>query len=213
MDFRLITTVIQAVLCISVAACATACAQKATAETLGWDLSYSSLLDANGVGPNEWIRKWLGSNYQSPVKAKIAAWRHGPIESSILLEYPAPHAGERITQWFVRTKTAAYYYERVEGEDDKPPHETEEPLDVQAYDRFLAIVSTWEQAQPLRPEETLNRDMANYKGFLSMYNAGNSRQMLLIFRDFTVCETKNCETGKPGRVYEALRTIPRFSGR
>ncbi len=163
MDFRLITTVIQAVLCISVAACATACAQKATAETLGWDLSYSSVLDANGVRPNEWIRKRLGSNYQSPVKAKIAAWRHGPIESSILLEYPAPHAGERITQWFVRTSAAAYYYERAEGKDDKPPHETED-LDERGAEPLLAqALGLYEHHHHTQPSRVVLHKSSRYR--------------------------------------------------
>jgi len=194
--------------------CALACAQQANTRTLGWDLTYQSVLDANGVGPAEWIREWLGPNYQSPVKQLIVNWKGEPIQSSILIEYPAPHAGEQITQWFVRTKNGGYYYERVAGnpldKDNNPPRETNERLDPQAYDKFFATVSTWQQAKPVKPEETPNGAIPGYNGFLSSYNSGNSRQMLLTSEDFAICDTKKCETWKPGRLAEALQIIPRF---
>jgi hypothetical protein len=51
--------------------------------------------------------------------------------------------------WFVRTKDGAYFYERAEGnplfKDDKPPRETHEPLNAQAYDNFFALASRWQQ--------------------------------------------------------------------
>jgi hypothetical protein len=182
MRFRLTATLLQAVLCIPVAAWATGCSQKARAESLGWDLSYSSVLDANAVGSDEWLRRWVGPNYQSTAKGWISSWSHGPIQSSVLLEFPA-HAGERVILWFVRTKDQAYFYERAEGnplsKDDKPPSETNQTLDVQAYDKFLSAVSKWQQAKPLKPEETPTGAAPGYNGFLSIYGSGSSRQILL----------------------------------
>jgi hypothetical protein len=193
-------------LAILMISCAVAWAQKASTLPAGWDLSYSSVLDANGVGPDEWIRKWLGPNYQSPVKGLISAWLHEPIESSILLEHPA-HTGERITMWFVRTKTQAYYYDRVET---KPPRETNESLDVQAYDNFFNVISKWAQAKPLKPEDIPVGAIPGYSGFLSLYNSGTSRQMLLTLEDFAICNTRQCDTWKPGRLAQALQLVPRF---
>lgn len=211
MNSRLITTVVRLPLSILIAACVTACAQKATAGSLGWDLSYSSVLDANKVGPDEWIRKWIGANYQSAAKTWISSWRHGPIQSSLLLEFPA-QAGERVAMWLVRTNDQAYVYVRAEGnplsEDDKPPHETNQTLDMQAYDKVFSIASTWQQATPPKPEDTPPGAAAGYSGFLSIYGSGNSRQMLLTASDFAICETKECKAPKLGRVFEALRIIP-----
>lgn len=213
MYFRLITTLLQAVLCIPVAVSATACAQKATAETLGWDLSYSSVLDANGVGPDEWIRKWLGPSDQSAAKGWVLGWNREPIESAVLLEFPASHAGERIVMWLVRTNSQAYYYERAEGsalhKDDKPPHETQEALDVQAYDKFFSVVSTWQQRKRVQPQDTPVGGVPGYSGFLSLYNSGNSRQMLLTIEDWAICDTKKCDSWKAGRLMEALKILPR----
>ncbi len=214
MNSRTITTMMVLPLSILIAACATACAQKATAESFGWDLSYSSVLDANNVGPDEWIRTWLGANYQSAAKRWISSWNHGPIQSAVLLEFPATHAGERIVMWLVQTKDQAYYYERAEGnpllKDDKPPAEKNETLDVQAYDKFFSAAASWQQATPRKPEDTPTGTAPGYSGFLSIYGSGGSRQILLTSDDFAICDTKECKTWKPGRLFEALRIIPTF---
>ena len=191
------------------------CAQRGNISQLGWDLSYSSVLDANAVGPNEWIRKWFGPDYQSPANAWIAAWNHEPIESSILLEFPA-HAGERIIMWFARTKTSAYYHQRGEGnplhKDNKPPLEVSQSLDVQAYDKFFSEVSNWKQQKPLSLEEAPNGAIRGYNGVMSLYNGADSRQILLTSGDFAICETKACDKLKRGRLLEALRLIPSLTG-
>ncbi len=114
------------------------CAQKSDILPLRWDLTYTSVLNANHVGPDDWVWKWLGQNYESPIKQLISTSNHEAIESSILLEFPAPHAGEHITMWFVRTKSQAYYIELVE---DNPPHKTKEALKTQEYDKFFDVTS------------------------------------------------------------------------
>jgi hypothetical protein len=58
-------------------------AQKSNRLPLGWDLTYSTGLKANRVAPNEWLWKWLGYNYQSPVAKLILDWNDETIKSSI----------------------------------------------------------------------------------------------------------------------------------
>jgi len=213
MNSRVFSTVTALSLFVLIPTCVTACAQKVAAGSLGWDLSYSSVLDANSVGPDEWIRKWIGPNYQSAAKGWISSWNHEPIQSAALLEFPA-QAGERVIMWFVRTRDRAYYYERAEGnpliKDAKPSNERNGTLDVQAYDKFFSEVSSWQQATPRKPEDTPNGAPPGYFGFLSVYGSAGSRQILLTSDDFAICETKECKTPKLGRVFEALRIIPTF---
>jgi hypothetical protein len=190
-------------------------AQSSHAPTLGWDLSYKTVLATNHVASNEWLYKWIGPNYESRAKAWISSWKHGPIQSSILIEFPAPHAGERIIMWFVQTKDEAYYYERAEGnplsKDDKPPHETRETLGAQAYDNFFLLVSRWQQGAAVKPEDTPVGGIPGYDGLFSLYDGGNSRQMLLTLEDYAVCDDKKCEHWKPGRLSQALMLLPRFA--
>jgi hypothetical protein len=117
--------------------------------------------------------------------------------------------------WFVRTKDGAYYYERAEGnplfKDDKPPRETHEKLDAKAYDNFFSVASRWQQGAAVKPENTPRGGIPGYDGLLSVYDGGNSRQMLLTLEDFAVCDDQKCEHWKPGRLMQALTLIPRFA--
>ena len=185
-------------------------AQQSNPSSLGWDLTYKTLLNANHVAPDAWINKWLGPNYESPIKPLIATWKNEPIEAAVLIEMPAPHAGEHVTMWFVRTKDRGYYFEQVEDEDDKPPHKTTEALNPQAFDKFFAAISSWQQAKAVRPEDTPEGGIPGYDGFLSLYNRSTSRQMLLTIEDFAICNNKKCEDWKPGRLAQAMTLIPRF---
>ncbi len=184
--------------------------QESTSAALGWDLTYASVLYANRIGPDEWIRKWLGPGYQSPVRKLLSKWRGEPIDSAILIEHPAFHAGERTTLWFVCTKSRAYYVEMVEA---NPRHTLKEPLSLPLYDKLFALMSPWQQAQPRKPEDKPKNALPGYIGFLSFYNRGDSRQMLLTMEDFADCKDRNCDEVTLGRVYQALTILPRFQVR
>jgi hypothetical protein len=183
------------------------CAQKSDNLPLGWDLTYTSVLNANHVRPDDWIRKWLPPNYESPIKQLISTWNHEAIESAVLLEFPALHAGEHITIWCVRTRSEAYYIELVE---DDPPHETKEALRTQEYDKFFGVTSRWQQAKPLKSENTPENAIPGYSGFLSFHDRRGSRQMLLTSEDFVICDTKKCDRFKPGRLAQAFTILSRF---
>jgi uncharacterized short protein YbdD (DUF466 family) len=176
-------------------------AQNLKRSALGWDLTYTSVLNANHIGPGEWIRNWLGPHFQSPIKKYVSGWDGEPIESSILIEQPAFHAAEHVTLWFVRTKSHAYHWELIEG---KPPRGVKEALDPALYDKFFAVVSAWQQAKPMKSEDTLDGGIPGYMGFISFYDHGHPRQMLLTLDDFWHCETKKCEGGKGGRLTVAM---------
>jgi hypothetical protein len=176
--------------------------------SLGWDLTYASVLKRNKVEPTEWISRWLGRNYQSPIKSLIARWRGEPIISSVLIESPAFHAGEHVSLWLVRTKDRAYYWELIEG---KPPIHVKEPLSPQLYDQMFKTISTWQQAEPLKPEDTPPSAAPGYIGFLSIYDGKVSRQMLLSLADFYLQDSENPDEAREGRL--SLAIDPVISGR
>jgi hypothetical protein len=171
---------------------------------LGWDLSYASVLKTNNVAQDAWLRKWLGQNYQSPVKKLIAEWKGEPIISSVLIEHPAFHAGEKFTMWFVRTSNSAYYWEFVEG---KPRHYFKKSFDPKLYDNMLEEMVSWQQSKPLSPENTPRGGVPGYSGFLSTYKQGESRQMLLTLEDFFFSNKDNEEEVRYGRLSQAIEPI------
>jgi len=180
-------------------------AQKSNRRELGWDLTYRSVLARNNVGRDEWLWKWLGPKYHSPAKPLIDGWQGKLILSSILIDAPAPHAGEPYTIWLVRTKDDAYHWEFVKG---KRPYNTKEPMKPQAYDQLFATISSWQQAKPVKPEDTPVGAVPGYMGFLSLYDHGKSRQMLLTLEDFWQCDNKKCDGGKGGRLTQAMELLP-----
>lgn len=172
----------------------------------GWDLTYESVLDANQVGSKDWLRRWLGPKFQSPIIRLADGWKSGPIESSILLEFPAFHAAEHTTIWLVRNKTRAYFF--VLGHVGQKPQRT--TFDLETYDKIFDLMSPWQQAKPLKEEDLPRNALPGYIGFLSLYNQAGARQMLLTTQDFHICEDKECKKFKRGRVVEMLTLFPRL---
>lgn len=172
-------------------------------KVLGWDLSYSSVLERNEVGRDQWLWKWLGQNYQSPAGKILAAYRQAPIQSAVLVEYPAFHAGEHTILLFIRTPSRAYLWQIVEGKLQKD----NTPLNPELYDKAYQIISSWNQCKPLTPDATPPDGISGYSGFLSLYDRGRSRQMLLTLEDFILVDEKDPDKVSLGRLTEVLEPI------
>jgi len=174
---------------------------------LGWDLTYASVLERNKIAHDAWIWKWLGwsgQDYQSPVKDILENWKDEPILSSILIEYPDFHAGDHLALWFVRTKNHTYYWGFVKG---KPYKHIKESVNTELYDRLFTDLSSWQQAEPQKPENTPVGGVPGYLGFLSLYDQGDSKQLLLSQEDFFIRDTEAPEGYKEGRLSQALRMM------
>lgn len=166
-----------------------------------WDFSYESVLERNNVARTEWVWLWLGQ-YRSPAEKWAATWEGKPIISSILVEYPAFHAGEHETMWLIRTSDEAFYWESIEGRDAVD----EEPITTDVYDAIYKQVSSWEQLTPKPKSELQTGTIPGYFGFLSYNSPNASKQMLLTMEDFVICLKEPCLPGqlKVGRVMAAL---------
>lgn len=172
--------------------------KRADASTgLGWDLTYRSVLRANHVGNGEWIVKWLKSHNGAPVDKLLKNWHHDAITSSILLDVPAFHAGERVVQLLVRTQNAAYAWVFTDGEAEESQ---DKPIDALLYDKLMTELRSWEQAPALSKEKAGDQVPPGYFGFLSLYEPGSSRQILLTVGDFYVPGDKGWEEAQDGRV-------------
>ena len=187
------------------------CAQSAK-PYFGWDLTYESVLEKNNVDRNEWIWKWLNFTYkdgfngkfETPAKKWISEWKGEPIISSVLIDFPAFHATEHYTVWLFRTKNNAYHWEYI---DEGNPHFDKKDLDLKDYDKIFEQISVWEQNKPQKPEETHPDDLPGYIGFLSSYEKGKSREMLLTREDFIICENKECDKKKSGRLLDVYVSL------
>jgi len=171
----------------------------------GLDFSYKSLLERNNVAKSELIWSWL-DRYKSPAEKWFSDWQGKPLVSSILIEYPAFHAGEHTTMWLIRTEDEAFYWEMVEGNESD---QNEEPIAPQVYDAIYKQMSSWQQMTPKPADELPKDEWPGYFGFLSYHGSHGSKQMLLTLEDFVTCLDKTCLPGKlkSGRVMVALDPI------
>lgn len=144
--------------------------------SLGWDLTYESVLSRNGIGPDALIWEWAQAPYRPPVNKLVTEWQGEPIVSSVLMELQGP-SGDQHAYWFARTMNHAFYWEFENGEIDD--HHVKEPIPVQKYDEAFKAMSSWQQA----PDSGEGGLTGSYFGFLSLYDGGKSRQMLLTVDD------------------------------
>jgi len=159
---------------------------------LGWDLTYESLLKANGVGPETLFWEWAHLPSRGGIKSVIIGWKDEPVVSSILMELQGPQ-GDQHAYWFARTTDHAFYWEFKNGELD---HFIKEPILVEKYDEAFRAMSSWQQA----PSSGQRGITGDYYGFLNLYERGKSRQMLLIVDDLVKGESK----GRLMQVFETL---------
>ena len=151
-----------------------------------WDLTYTSVLRANGIGPDSLLWEWAELPSREPIKALISEWRDELIVSSILIELPGPE-GDQNAFWFARTSNHAFHWQFENGKLDEP--HVKQPVSVEKYDEAFKVMSAWEQA-PSSGQEGIT---GSYYGFLSLYDRGKSRQMLLTIDDLGKAD-------RPGRL-------------
>lgn len=171
-----------------------------------WDLTYESVLQQNNVRKTELIWTWLAL-YKTPAEKWVTGWQGKPIVASVLIEHPAFHAAEHTTMWLIRTQDEAFYWETVKG-SKAIGHE--EPISVQLFDAFFKEAVSWKQLPPKKASELPDQAFPGYMGFLSIYGADGSRQMLITSDDFFICLNKSCTPGKSvrlGRLMTALMPI------
>jgi hypothetical protein len=163
-------------------------------QELGWDLTYTALLKKNGVGPNDYLAEWLKGTDRSFTRKILASWRGGPIQQSVLAEFPNFHAGEHNILWLIRTKDQAFFWQ-VEDKGDKKPQKME--ISLKLCDEAFKSLWSLKQAKPASPKDQKAQDLPQgFLGFLNMYNGKESRQILLAQEDFSVGD----QDGRLGKI-------------
>jgi hypothetical protein len=155
--------------------------RKPVARSLGWDLSYSSVLEANRVPRDDFLRQWLTEHPQSPIEKRLLEWRGEPIVSSLLIEKPALSAGERFALWFVRARRKVYFKIFADGHSEDY---WVKDIPLKFYDDLFITISSLQPRESSGQTRIRPFGVSGYCGFLSLYDRGKSRQMLLTLEDF-----------------------------
>ena len=171
----------------------------ASNQPLGWDLTYFSTMRDLGLCPalcDEWAKP------APPIQKHVSEWQGDPIISSIEFEISDGHAS-MAAYWFIRTKEHAYFW--VFYPLDTDYSRGKHLIPTQDYDKVFETIACWVQVEP--PQQRFGSE--GYLGFLSMYEEGKSRQMLLTYADFIeggkYTDEANYRPGPFARILEPLR--------
>jgi len=171
---------------------------------LGWDLTYMPLLQNSGVCPGELYCEYAAEKKQPPVNKHFSEWQGEPIVSSMLIELPDGHASIDAL-WLIRTKDKAYWWY---FHPDRKDRVGKQSLPTEEYDRAFETMKCWQQHNP---SSKTFLDSSGYVGFLSLYEEGKSRQMLLAASDFMDPWSKELseiqDEARWGRLWKTLKPI------
>ena len=180
----------------------------AASDGLGWDLTYMPLLRNSGVCPGQLYCEFASQKPQPPVNKYLSEWQGGPLVSSMLIELPDGHAAMQAL-WLIRTKEKAYwgYFH-----PDHIKRFDMQPLPTQDYDRAFETMKCWQQQNPANRKFFEGRgDGDGYVGFLSLYEDGKSRQMLVSSSDLLDPWTNELneiqDEARWGRLWKTLKPI------
>lgn len=171
--------------------------REAARHTLGWDLSYETLLAREQRTDVAWIGDWARRERGMLATQVVSGWEGGTIVAALLIEEPAFHAGEHLMTWLVRTGDKAYLVAYAKGE--RRPEESGE-IRVDAFDQVFREVSAWQQLPAPSPAELPRGSgtIPGYMGFVNIYDRGKSRQLMLSLRDYFLIESGKIKMRKVG---------------
>ena len=172
----------------------------------GWDLTYESLLDLNGV---KWdhrqgtIFTWLKDREQE--HRTIVNFIQGELEKApqetFLIDHPTFPSGGRTTVLGVKNRTGCYYFWRSTDENMKVFKR--QPISTELFDQIFDRLHSLKQ----RGFENMGGPEKAYAGFLSTLQAGQSRQVLLHINDFLEFDVENQEIIRVGRIFEIENSL------
>lgn len=171
-----------------------------------WDLSYESLLEINGV---KWdhsqgtLFTWLKDRDQehNMITGFIQGeMRKQPI-AAFLIDHPTFPSGGRTTIFGIKNGAGCIYYWRSTDQDMN--NFKRKSMSTEMFDQIFNRLRFLKQ----RGYESMGGPEKAYAGFLSTYQKGYSRQLLLHIHDFLEFDVENQEILREGRIFEIENSL------
>lgn len=169
--------------------------------TAYWDLTYEKLLELNGV---KWdhsqgtLFTWLKhreQEHQFIVDFVEKELKKEP-QQVFLIDHPTfPSAGRTTILGIKGTKGCSYYWRST---DDNMRNFRQRPITPEKFDQIFNRLHTLRQ----RGYQNMGGPEKAYAGFLSTYQNGESKQLLLHIHDFLEFDVENQEILRVGRIFE-----------
>ncbi len=150
------------------------------ARPFGWDLSYASLFEKNGIGPEHPLRTWLkksrGDKGRAVLEKVLADRQDERIVSDVMIEAATtdgPHYGCLLLT--IKPDSASTVMIGLRDPFDVGLERTIDLRKEKGFEMLLQEVLSWKQSKP----EGSDR----FDGFLNLYHHGKSQQFLLTIDD------------------------------
>jgi len=171
-----------------------------------WDLSYEKLLDLNGV---RWdhsqgtLFTWLKHREQEHqyIRDFVENELKKQPERVFLIDHPTFPSAGRTTILGVKSAHSCSYYWRATDENMRSFKQR--PISDEKFDQIFRRLHTLNQ----RGYQNMGGPEKAYAGFLSTYQQGQSRQLLLHIHDFLEFDAENQEILRVGRISEIENTL------
>ncbi len=173
---------------------------------VNWDFSYESVLNQNQI---KWdhsqgtLYTWLKhrkEEHQFVVDFVKAQLQTEP-EQIFLIDHPTFPSAGRTTIMGVKYQGKCFYYWR--STDEKMRNFQRSEIDVVKFDQIFSRLHTLKQ----RGFDSMGGPEKAYAGFLSTFNHGQSRQVLLHIHDFLEFDAENHQILRVGRIGEIENSL------
>jgi hypothetical protein len=173
---------------------------------VGWDFSYESVLNQNQI-------KWDHSQGTLFTWLKHRRDEHQYItdfvteqlsrepEQVFLIDHPTFPSAGRTTIMGIKNKDQCFYYWR--STDEKKNNFQRSEISLEMFDQIFSRLHTLKQ----RSYHNMGGPEKAYAGFLSTFDHGQSRQVLLHIHDFLEFDAENHQILRVGRIGEIENSL------
>lgn len=174
--------------------------------TANWDLTYEKLLDLNGV---KWdhsqgtLFTWLKHREQEHqfVTEFVEKELKKEPQQVFLIDHPTfPSAGRTTILGIKNGESCSYYWRST---DDNMRNFRQRPISPEKFAKIFNRLHTLRQ----RGYQNMGGPEKAYAGFLSTYQKGESKQLLLHIHDFLEFDVENQEILRVGRIFEIENSL------
>lgn len=179
----------------------TASMAQSSENSVSWDLSYEKLLDLNGV---KWdhsqgtLFTWLKHREQEHqfISDFVANELKKDPQQVFLIDHPTFPSAGRTTILGVKNNKGCFYYWR--STDENMRDFSRRPVSPELFNQIFNRLHSLKQ----RGFQNMGGPEKAYAGFLSTYQQGQARQLLLHIHDFLEFDVENQEILRMGRIFE-----------
>ncbi len=173
---------------------------------LSWDLDYQTLLNQHQIRWDHSVGTlftWLADREQEQayIKEFVEAELSNYDGAMFMLDHPTFPSGGRTTILGIKRQDQCFYWYR--STDEGMREFKRRNLDPALFDQVMDRLTAMKQ----KGYENMGGPEKAYAGFLSTYQQGHGKQILLHINDFMEFDTENQQILRVGKIFEIENSL------